>query len=33
MRTPVANTVAPVGWPPLAEILSKTHAFKIPIHV
>jgi predicted peroxiredoxin len=33
MRAPVANAVVPVGWPPLAEILSKTHAFKIPIHV
>jgi len=23
----------PVGWPPLAEILAKTRAHKIPIHV
>jgi hypothetical protein len=29
----VANAVVPVGWPPLAEILAKTHAHKIPIHV
>ena len=33
MRAPVANAVVPVGWPPLAEILSKTLAFKVPIHV
>jgi predicted peroxiredoxin len=33
LRTPVANAVVPVGWPPLAEILGKTHAFKVPIHV
>lgn len=24
LRTPVANAVVPVGWPPLAEILAKT---------
>jgi hypothetical protein len=29
----VANAVVPVGWPPLAEILVKTRAFKVPIHV
>jgi predicted peroxiredoxin len=33
MRAPVANAVVPVGWPPLAEILGKTQAFKVPIHV
>ena len=33
MRTPVANAIVPVGWPPLAEILAKTRAHKIPIHV
>jgi predicted peroxiredoxin len=33
MRAPVANAVVPVGWTPLAEILSKTHALRIPIHV
>ena len=33
MRAPVANAVVPVGWPHLAEILSKTRAFKVPIHV
>ena len=33
MRTPVAAAVIPVGWPPLAESLSKTIALKIPIQV
>jgi predicted peroxiredoxin len=33
MRHPVANAVVPVGWPPLAEILSQTHSLKVPIHV
>jgi predicted peroxiredoxin len=33
MRTAVANAVVPVGWPPLAEILSATVALRIPIHV
>jgi predicted peroxiredoxin len=33
MRTPVASAVVPVGWPPLAEILSRTSTLGIPIHV
>jgi predicted peroxiredoxin len=33
MRTPVASAVVPVGWPPLAEILARTSALRIPIHV
>ena len=33
MRTPVAEAVVPVGWPPLAETLSKTVSFGTPIHV
>jgi len=33
MRTPVANSVVPVGWPPLAEALSKVIEHKIPVHV
>jgi predicted peroxiredoxin len=33
MRAPVAAAVVPVGWPPLAEILSRTHALGVPIHV
>jgi predicted peroxiredoxin len=32
MRTSVANAVVPVGWPPLAEILGKVVAKKIPIY-
>jgi len=33
MRTPIANAVVPVGWPPLAETLQATVALGIPIHV
>jgi predicted peroxiredoxin len=33
MRTPVANAVVPVGWPPLAETLQTTVTSGIPIHV
>ena len=33
MRTVVANSVVPVGWPPLAEGLAKVIKQKIPIHV
>src|SRR5713226_4006195 len=32
MRKSVANTVVPVGWPPLAEVLAKLVAKKIPIY-
>jgi predicted peroxiredoxin len=33
MRAPVANAVVPVGWPPLAEVLTRTIELKIPTHV
>jgi predicted peroxiredoxin len=33
MRTPVASSVVPVGWPPLAEALAKVLEHKIPVHV
>ena len=33
MRTPVADSVVPVGWPPLAEALAKVLDHKIPVHV
>ncbi|HEY5907008.1 MAG TPA: DsrE family protein [Vicinamibacteria bacterium] len=33
LRTPVANSVVPVGWPPLAEALAKVLEHKVPIHV
>jgi hypothetical protein len=33
MRTPVASAVVPVGWPSLADILSRTRALGTPIHV
>jgi len=33
LRDSLVASVVPVGWPPLAEVMSKTLAFKIPIHV
>jgi predicted peroxiredoxin len=33
MRTVVADSVIPVGWPPLAEALAKSLEHKIPVHV
>ena len=33
LRDPVANAIVPVGWPPLAEILPKTVALGIRLHV
>jgi predicted peroxiredoxin len=33
MRTPVADAVVPVGWPPLRETLQTTFALGVPIHV
>jgi len=33
MRTPVSNSVTPVGWPPLREALAKVIELKIPIYV
>ena len=33
MRTPVANAIVPVGWPPLAETLQAPITLSIPIHV
>jgi len=32
MRKSVANAMVPVGWPPLAEVLAKLVAKKIPIY-
>ena len=32
MRTPVSNSVIPVGWPPLAESLARVIELRIPIH-
>src|SRR6266446_10717470 len=32
MRASVAEAVVPVGWPPLAEVLKKVVARKIPIY-
>jgi predicted peroxiredoxin len=33
MRDPVAQSIVPVGWPPLAESLAITFAAGIRIHV
>jgi predicted peroxiredoxin len=33
MRSPVANSVVPVGWPPLSEALAKVVKHRVPIHV
>jgi predicted peroxiredoxin len=33
MRTAVANSIVPVGWPPLLEALTKVIEHKVPIHV
>jgi len=33
MRTVVAQSVVPVGWPPLAEGLAAVIAKQIPLHV
>ncbi len=33
MKDAVANSMVPVGWPPLKEILAKTISNNIPIYV
>jgi predicted peroxiredoxin len=33
MRTVVAESLVPVGWPPLSEALASVNKKKIPIHV
>ena len=33
MRTPIAEAVIPVGWPPLSQALARAIELKIPIHV
>ena len=33
MRSCVADAIVPVGWPPLAAILTRTQELNIPIHV
>ncbi len=33
MRSELMNAVTPVGWPPLAEIMRKTFAHGIPLHI
>jgi hypothetical protein len=29
----VMNSVTPVGWPPLSEIMPKTFGYKIPLNI
>jgi len=33
MKNELIDSVTPVGWPPLSEIMQKTTQHKIPIHV
>jgi hypothetical protein len=33
MRSAVAASIVPVGWPPLAEAMAKTLEHKVPVHV
>jgi predicted peroxiredoxin len=33
MRTVIANSIHPVGWPPLAEAMAKTVEHKVLVHV
>jgi predicted peroxiredoxin len=33
MRTPVSNSVTPVGWPPFSQALANVIELKIPIFV
>jgi predicted peroxiredoxin len=33
MRSAVAASIVPVGWPPLAEAMAKALEHKIPVHV
>ncbi len=33
MKDVVANSVVPVGWPPLKDIMAKTISNKVPIYV
>ena len=33
MKNEVMNSVTPVGWPPLSEIMPKTFGYKIPLNL
>jgi predicted peroxiredoxin len=33
MRTAVASSIVPVGWPPLSEAFAKIIEHKVPVHV
>lgn len=33
MRAPVADSIVPVGWPPLREALAQVIAHGVPLHI
>jgi predicted peroxiredoxin len=33
MRSVLVDSIIPVGWPPLSEIMAKTIALEIPLYV
>jgi predicted peroxiredoxin len=33
MRTPIAEAIVPVGWPPLSQVFARVIELKIPINV
>lgn len=33
MKDELMNSVTPVGWPPLSEVMPKTFAAKIPLNI
>ncbi|MGZ3601899.1 MAG: hypothetical protein ACXWQ5_19870 [Ktedonobacterales bacterium] len=33
MRTPVADAIVPVGWPPLRDTLAHTIELGVPLHI
>ncbi len=33
MKDAVANSVVPMGWPPLKDIMATTISYKVPIYV
>jgi len=33
MRNETMNSVTPVGWPPLSEIMRETIGYKIPLNI
>ena len=33
MRNETMNSITPVGWPPLSEIMGETIGYKIPLNI